>query len=44
MPGFNWRVAAKERAALNESRLQKEAELAVQINERLKTLGVQQTP
>lgn len=40
MPGVNWRVEKREAQEKNAVRLAKEAEVAVRINERLKTLGV----
>lgn len=41
LPGVNWRTERREAEELNTARLAKEAEIAVKINERLKTLGVQ---
>ena len=41
MPGINYRTVNRENTARNVARLAKEAEMAVDINERLKTLGVE---
>lgn len=40
LPGVNWRIERREAQERNIERLDKEAAIAVEINKRLKTLGV----